>query len=114
MSEDGRQLVRSPEQVVLHLPVAGPTSRILAYGIDAALLLLLQIALWIVVMLGLPRASRYLLDLFRQLFSCGTGTQNATDAILVLLAGIWLVQLTLELGYFCCSRRRAGSRSARA
>jgi uncharacterized RDD family membrane protein YckC len=108
MSEDGRQLVRSPEQVVLHLPVAGPTSRILAYGIDAALLLLLQIALWIVVMLGLPRAARYLLDLFRQLFSGGTGTQNATDAILVLLAGIWLVQLTLELGYFMLFETASG------
>jgi uncharacterized RDD family membrane protein YckC len=100
MSEDGRQIVRSPEQVVLHLPVAGPTSRILAYAIDAILLLLAQVALWVVVILGVPRISRWLLDLFHRLLAGGSAVQNATDALLVLLAGIWLTQLALELGYF--------------
>ena len=35
----GGQGIRSPEQVVLDLPIAGPTSRMLAYGIDVVLLL---------------------------------------------------------------------------
>ena len=37
-----RQVVHSPEQVVLHLPVAGPASRILAYVIDYLVLALVQ------------------------------------------------------------------------
>ncbi len=44
-----RQVVRSSDQVALHLPIAGPSSRILAYALD---LVLIWVALGI-VLLGL-------------------------------------------------------------
>jgi len=44
-----RQVVHSPEQVVFHLPVAGPASRILAYVIDYLALLLVQLAFFLLL-----------------------------------------------------------------
>ena len=44
-----RQVVHSPEQVVLHLPVAGPASRILAYAIDYLVIILIQLAFFAVL-----------------------------------------------------------------
>lgn len=46
-----RQVVHSPEQVVLHLPVAGPASRILAYAIDYILLAAVQILFFLLLVL---------------------------------------------------------------
>src|SRR3989442_15094559 len=55
-AETPRQVVRSPEQVALELPIAGPTSRILAYAIDALLLLVCAIGLFVIATSATPIA----------------------------------------------------------
>ena len=60
-----RQLVRSPEQVVLHLPVAGPASRMLAYAIDWFAIALLQLLLLTVLVLGFLSTEAFF-DWFRE------------------------------------------------
>lgn len=100
--------------MALHLPIAGPTSRMLAYGIDLAavgaigtlLLLLLLLATpldaWLSERLGPvadPTAARSPRDLL------------ASSGFLWLVALVLLAQLALEFGYFVFFERVLGGRS---
>src|SRR5437870_12543030 len=58
------QVVRAPEQVALYLPVAGPTSRMLAYAIDYVVILLLQLAAMVLLVPAAPFVGRMALDAF--------------------------------------------------
>lgn len=51
--------IRSAEGVELHMPLAGPTSRMLAYGVDAAAIWFVLIAVLLVVILLSPSALQW-------------------------------------------------------
>jgi uncharacterized RDD family membrane protein YckC len=109
-----RQEVRSPEQVVLHFPVAGPTSRILAYGIDLFGVYLLEALVFFFVLVATPFADW----VFKQFHAVAEQTKraaahggNESPALLYLLAVFLLVQIVIEWGYFVFWEFSSGGRS---
>ena len=97
-----RQVVHSPEQVELHLPVTGPTTRILAYAIDLVVVLILEVGLVLVLMTATPLAA-WVSSRVGQLKLPQPGTQPDPDALaplMFLFALILLVQLVIEWAYF--------------
>ena len=105
------QEVRSPEQVALHFPVAGPGTRILAYSVDFAVLLLVQIAAFTLLALATPLTQR-LREWLAPLVE-GDGAVEAADfgGALVFLSLFVIAQLVIELLYFVLSERLGGGRS---
>ena len=106
--------VRSPEQVALHLPIAGPGSRVLAYAIDYAVIVLIEIALVALLFAATPLLGK-VLDWTRPLF---TEAANARDraaamqsAMMLLFAVFIIAQLVIELGYFFAFEMLSGGRS---
>lgn len=101
LDAEGLQVLYSPEQVALHLPTAGPTSRILAYAIDYVLTLILEFGVVVALLLLTPLAvwlqsvSSQALDDLRQ-----SGRPEASSAFFALAAVFVLVQLVIESGYF--------------
>jgi len=112
--DDGpRQVVRSPEQVVLHFPVAGPTSRILAYGIDLVGIYLLEASVFVVLLLASPLAS-WLIHQLRTVASEAKKTPHnpaESGVVLYLIAFFLLVQIVIEWGYFAIWELSSGGRS---
>ena len=98
-----RQVVRSPEQVALDLPVAGPSSRMLAYVIDYVAIVLIEIALFLTVAAALPLAGHLRQLLQPILEEIQSGDPNAlaeSSALLILFSILILAQLVVEWGYF--------------
>jgi uncharacterized RDD family membrane protein YckC len=96
-------VVRSPEQVALDLPVAGPSSRMLAYVIDYVVIVLIEIALFFTVVAALPLAGRLRQLLQPVLEEIESGDPNAlaeSSALLILFSILILAQLVVEWGYF--------------
>lgn len=95
--------MRSPEQVVLELPVAGPTSRILAYAIDSALMMLLLFALLALALWTLPVAE-WLLGVVGQAAEELAGEETLESGLggagFLLVALFLGVQLLIEIFYF--------------
>lgn len=112
-------MVRSPEQVALDLPLAGPMSRALAFSVDLGLLFLLQLALFVAALFVLFAAAQ------------AWGSTEAVGAWLEELAGLEeaelrsrlgdvaalflaltvLAQFVCEWGYFVACERALGGRS---
>jgi uncharacterized RDD family membrane protein YckC len=109
---EARQVVVSPEQVQLHLPVAGPTSRILAYGIDFVFILAIEMSAF-----GILAASTGLLTWLarwlRPFLPDPTHPSQPPDPTLVLyFFALFLIgQLAIEWGYFVLSELVTGGRS---
>jgi uncharacterized RDD family membrane protein YckC len=92
---DVGQAIRSPEQVELHLPIAGPTTRILAYAIDAALILACEVLGLVLYGLAMPGLLRRLAALG------GTKAASGTPQLpLFLWAALVIMMATVELAYF--------------
>jgi uncharacterized RDD family membrane protein YckC len=107
-----RQIVRSPEQVVLALPVAGPTSRMLAYAIDFVFLLVLQVGVFTLVLAGsslLARLRSQFVGLFRDLRQ--NDLASVREEFVVLLGMFMLFEVAIELAYFVFSETVSGGRS---
>jgi uncharacterized RDD family membrane protein YckC len=103
MRQETGQLVRSPEQVVLFLPVAGPTTRILAYAIDATVMWTAIVAIWIGLLVGLPTLFGVVWEpLVRWLRNPGA-TPIGSGWVMLALAAIWVLQFVVEVGYFVFS-----------
>lgn len=109
MSQEGGQLVRSPEQVVLFLPVAGPTSRILAYAIDATVMWVTIAAIWIGLLFGVPSALTILRVPIERIRTGATPVLSGW--VMTALAVVWFVQLAVELGYFVFFERLTDGQS---
>ena len=111
---EARQVVWSPEQVALHLPVAGPTTRMLAYSIDAIVIFALEAGAVLLLMLSTPLLDR-LQGLFRELASAATkGAVNPMEpnpAASIVLAFFLVLQFVVELGYFVAWELVSGGRS---
>jgi uncharacterized RDD family membrane protein YckC len=109
-----RQVVRSPEQVALHLPIAGPTSRMLAYAVDLVVLLLVEAGLLVLAMMSTPFLN-WLKGPLRNLGeSLAKGNvRNAGDSsiVLVVIGLLLLVQFVAEWGYFVACEMMTGGRS---
>jgi uncharacterized RDD family membrane protein YckC len=106
-----RQVVHSPEQVALHFPLAGPTSRILAYAIDLLVIYLIEASLLIAILLSTPLAG-WAAQRLREAFPGNVAEPAAeAEALLTLFAFFVLVQLGLEIGYFVLLEAVTGGRS---
>ena len=109
-----RQVVASPEQVMLEFPVAGPSVRMLAYCIDLVLVLIAQISLFIGLMAAGPLTG-WIGDLFRQVVAdaaSGDPTSVQRSSAMLFLIAIFLVlQLVTEWSYFICVEFVTGGRS---
>lgn len=102
-SSELRQVVHSPEQYRLELPLAGPTSRILAYSIDYALILILTALMIVLVFTLFPLAAQ--LDAVLQDFREATLSEDPnsiyeSNSFLIMLSFIVVVQLAVEWTYF--------------
>jgi len=101
-SGEALHVVHSPEQVALHLPVAGPTSRMLAYAIDAIGILVLLVSL-LLAGLALTPALDWMVDGLGPAVEEADGDPEAflrDSAVLWVLAVVVLLQLAVELGWF--------------
>jgi uncharacterized RDD family membrane protein YckC len=105
------QVVRSPEQVALHFPVAGPTSRILAYTIDLIVVIAVQLVCVFVFLLGTPLAAWVGDRLDGLLPDAGTSPEEAAGALLSFIAILLVVQLAFEMLYFVVLEVATGGRS---
>lgn len=98
-----RQTVRSPEQVTLELPIAGPSSRMIAYGIDLLLLTAIFTGMIAVILLATPALEwlqRQLEDLGQNAERGGPDAVFTSPALLILVALFLLLQFAIETGYF--------------
>jgi uncharacterized RDD family membrane protein YckC len=96
-----RQVVRSADQVPLHLPVAGPTSRMLAYLVDAVIVFFLALALIMLLALATPLLVRLLGPLQRVAEGLGSGSGDLSDTAVVLVAVAMLfLFMAAEMSYF--------------
>jgi uncharacterized RDD family membrane protein YckC len=99
MSQEDGQLVRSPEQVTLFLPVAGPTTRMLAYAIDAVVMWTVVAAIWIGLLFGVPVVARVIPPSFFRWLQEQIGAP-VSAWLIVLVAMVVVAQFVVELGYF--------------
>ena len=90
--------MRAPEQVWLELPIAGPTSRMLAYAVDYVLILSLEIGLFVLLVFGVPSLLDRLPALRQMLGAIRSG--DAGELVLLFVALVVLGQLVVEWGYF--------------
>ena len=96
-------MVRSPEQVALELPIAGPTSRILAYAIDAVSIWICAIGLFLLALTATPIAEwlmKRLGDAAGELAGKYPHEPGFGRGALLLFAVAVAAQLLLELFYF--------------
>lgn len=107
------QEVRSAEQVALHFPIAGPGTRALAYAVDALVLLLVQITVFVILMLTTPLAKA----LAEALAPLADGIRGGRAEDIVSTVGVLVIallvvgQLVLEWVYFMICERVTGGRS---
>ncbi len=102
-SSELRQVVHSPEQYRLELPIAGPSSRILAYAVDYFLIGILMFLTIIAALLILPLAGQLqTLNAEIQEAASSADPNNVllTDAFLIMIGFVIVVQLVVETGYF--------------
>ena len=102
----GAQVIRSPEQVALDLPIAGPMSRLLAFSVDWGLIFILEmLLLGALVFIAISLAE---LDQLKQVTSwleearsdLEQGEVN-TGGWLFLMLAVWVVlDFALQSGYF--------------
>ncbi len=102
----------SPEGVRLDLPVAGPALRILAYGIDFVLLVVITVALIVLTFTSLPIGkwlSGVFSSLFHHMMRAAREAQNGNVEPMaremglaegLIFAVFILVQFAVETGYF--------------
>lgn len=109
-----RHWVQSPEQVALALPLAGPTTRIFAYAIDAVLIYTLELALLLLLFFA-AMAIEPLSEAFTELLDESAGRTAEewmeSGAVLYLVAGFLVVQLVIEWTYFVGFDLLLGGRS---
>lgn len=88
--------------MALELPLAGPSSRILAFGIDYAFVLLIQLAIWgvgLLSMLSLFEAEQWLEPWAERLLDAD-GDLDLPLLVGLVFAGVILVDLVVQIVYF--------------
>src|SRR2546429_8134174 len=102
------QVVRAPEEVALYLPVAGPTSRMLAYAVDYVVILLLQFAALVLLVLAAPFVGRLALNAF---YTAREHPEKIQELVFTFLGLFLVIQLLIEWGYFVFCEMTTGGRS---
>ena len=117
-AEGARQVVHSPERVVLHLPVAGPASRILAYAIDYLVIILIQLAFFAVLAAVLFSMTSVVESLRGPVEAALQDVDTSDPDSLILSSAFWLaflalllLQLAAEWSYFVVLDMLTGGRS---
>ncbi len=109
------QELRTPDQVALELPIAGPSTRMLAYGIDYLLIFVLQVGLIAMIVLTLPPVVAWLGGLFEQLqqdlASGDVDAFQSSTAVMFFFVFLLLTQLVNEILYFIFWETVSGGRS---
>ena len=96
-----RQVVHSPEQVELHLPVTGPTTRILAYAIDLVAIGLLELGLLVCLLVATPALAWLQTFLPASAPKPDAAHPEAfVQIVFVIFAILLLAQLAVEWTYF--------------
>lgn len=96
------------------MPIAGPTSRILAYGIDLFAILMLELGLLLLLLLATPLDAWLSERLSASVDpSAGSSPRELVESgrFLWLVALVLLAQLAVEFGYFVFFERVLGGRS---
>ena len=105
--------MHSPEQVELHLPVTGPTTRMLAYVIDLAVIYALEFVLFVGVMAASP-AGEWLVGRMRGVAVPKPGeapSEKDLGVVLLFFAFFLLGQLVVEWTYFIAVEVMTNGRS---
>jgi uncharacterized RDD family membrane protein YckC len=100
---EARQVLRSPEQVALHLPIAGPGNRILAYAVDAVVIVLLEIGLLVLALTTttiFEKLAGPLQKIAEELSHADSARQFEGNIILGIIGVLVIVQFLVEWGYF--------------
>jgi uncharacterized RDD family membrane protein YckC len=105
------QVVLSPEQVALHFPVAGPTSRMLAYAIDLIVLMAIGLVVFVLVALATPLAGWIGERLDGLLPDPAADPDQVWSGFVAFLAVLLLIQLAFEMLYFVVLEVATGGRS---
>lgn len=107
------QVVSSPEQVALHFPIAGPTARMLAYGLDLIVIGVVELGLLLVLLLSTPLATMLseLLDGWIPDDPQQVSPEGVAGLLLVMIVLLVLAQLVVEWGYFSFFELTMGGRS---
>ena len=109
-----RQVFHSAEHVAFEVPLAGPTSRILAYAIDAFCVSLLLIGTSILFLFffapALDRFSSWLQPVLEQAAQ-GGDPQKQAENMLWIFAALVIAQFALEWLYFIVLELTTGGRS---
>ena len=99
----GSQVIRSPEQVALDLVIAGPMSRVLAFSIDYAILLVVGFVVFIGLFFAAMSATEVedLIPFYEQAQEL-LGEGNLTAQLwLMMTIALWvLLEFVLQFGYF--------------
>ncbi len=108
-----RQVVRSPEQVELHLPVTGPTTRILAYAIDLLVIYAIETGLFVAIALATP-ATEWVLSKLSGIAAPKPGeapSEQVLGVFFLFFALLLLAQLVVEWTYFIAIETITNGRS---
>lgn len=97
--------------MALHFPVAGPTSRMLAYAIDLCIVYLLEAALLLVLFLSTPLAGWVADRLAAGFGGDGSDPKGELAAMLAFFLFFLLLQLAFEIVYFVLLETTTGGRS---
>lgn len=92
--------------MLLELPLAGPTSRMLAYAVDLVVIVLSEIGLAALLVFGLPEVLGRLLHALRSVFR-----GELEDVALPLLGLLFVVHAGFEFAYFVCGETLLHGRS---
>ena len=105
------QVVHSPEQVALHFPVAGPTSRMLAYAIDLFVLMAIGLVVFVLIALATPLAGWIGDELSAVLPDPAADPDQVWSGFVAFLAVLLLIQVGFEMLYFVVLEVATGGRS---
>ena len=104
-------MIRSPEQVELEFPLAGPSTRMFAYAIDLVVIVLGQAVLLVLLLLSAPLAA-WLESSFGQLSDeLASGDPEVSSAVVMMLSFMIVLQLVVELAYFVIFEFASNGRS---
>ena len=108
------QVVHSPEQYRLDLPLAGPTSRILAYGIDYVAIVIIGFLVLGLLFALFPLAQQMVEMMDEVAELAESDDPNAlyeSTTVLILLGFVIILQLAIEWVYFVFLEMTTGGRS---
>jgi uncharacterized RDD family membrane protein YckC len=105
------QVVHSPEQVALHFPVAGPTSRMLAYAVDLIVILVIELSVFALFLAGSSFAAWLSELLSNALPGPSESQEQVLGALATLMMILLMIQVSFEMVYFVVLEIATGGRS---